>query len=444
MTSALSSSYLSALFTDDKVADLLSDRFMVRALLIVEGCLADAQGQLDLIPAEAAARISLTARALPIEPAVLAGGVLRDGHPVQALVDILREGLPPEAAGWLHFGLSAQDVMDAAQLLQVRSLMQVYEQRLDSLLARLAELMRRYRDAPQVVRRAGRIGGIQTFGYKVAGWRAPLLRQKQRLAALRPQLLSLAVGGLDGTQASLGPQAAALNAKLAELLKLEPGTMPAHNQRDGWAELASWLSLTSGLIGKMAQDIAQLSAPEIAELSEASAGGLASLGSLAPTQRGAPTLSHSLIALARHSAGQLPACHEALLCEQEGGAANWRLEWLALPVLLQTCGASLGLADRLIATLQIDEKAMAKRVAEQGDLLLADHYALAMSAHLPLPQAQVVVQQAAAQAADEGRALHEALAKASLLPLDWAALAQEQPWRSACQALIDRALEQDD
>lgn len=440
MTSALSSSYLSALFTDDRVSDLLSDRFMVRALLIVEGCLADAQGQLEIIPAEAAARISLTARALPIEPAVLAGGVLRDGHPVQALVDILREGLPPEAAAWLHFGLSAQDVMDTAQLLQVRSLLQVYEQRLDSLLERLAELMRQYRDAPQVVRRGGRISGIQTFGYKVAGWRAPLMRQKERLVALRPQLLSLAVGGLDGTQASLGPQAIALNEKLAELLKLEPGTLPGNNQRDRLSDLASWLSLTSGLIAKIAQDIAQLSAPEVAELAEAGVGGLASLGSLAPMQRGEPTLSHSLIALARHSAGQLPACQEALLSEQEGAAANWRLEWLALPVLLQACGASLGLADRLIATLQINEKAMEARVAEQGDLLLADYYALAMSAHLPLPQAQVVVQQAAQEAASEGGALHERLAKASLLPVDWAALSQEKPWLSACQAQIDRAL----
>ncbi len=440
MTSALTSSYLSAAFTDDRVSDLLSDRFMVRALLIVEGCLADAQGQLGLIPAEAAARISLTARSLPLEPAVLGGGVLRDGHPVLALSDILREALPPEAGAWLAFGVSPQDLMDSAQVLQVRSLIQVYEQRLEALIARLAELAQRFRDAPHLVRRDGAVAGVQTFGFKVLSWLEPLRRQQVRLEALKPRLLSLQLAGLDGTQASLGPQAESLTRKLAELLKLEAAPCAWTSQRDRWTELASWLAMTAGLIGKMGQDIVDLSAPGCGEVLEARAGGGAALGALSAAQSQRPLLSHSLVALARHSASQLPACFEALMSPQEGGGAPWRLEWLGLPVLLQTCGASLAIADRLIATLQVAPQVMADAVARYGDLLLADHYAMAMSQHPPLPQALAVVQQAAALAEQDGRSLSDVLAKSSLLPLDWQALSQAQPWLEPCQRQIDQVL----
>lgn len=440
MTSALTSSYLAPAFTDERVADLLSDRFMVRALLIVEGSLADAQGQLGLIPAEAAARISLTARSLPLEPAVLAGGVLRDGHPVHALTDILREALPPEAGAWLAFGVSPQDLMDNAQVLQVRSLLQVYEQRLEALIARLAELARQFRDTPQLVRRDGALAGGQTFGFKVLGWLEPLRRQQDRLAALKPSLLGLQLAGLDGTKASLGAAPESLINKLAELLKLEAPSSAWINQRDRWVDLASWLTMTSGLIGKMAQDIATLSAPGCGELIEARAGGLAAHGGLTAAQSQRPLLSQTLVALARHSASQLPACFETLMSEQDGGGAAWRLEWLGLPVLLQTAGASLALADRLIATLQVKPEVMAAAVKRCGDLLLADHYALAMSAHMPLPQALAVVQQAAGQAEREERALADVLANSSLLPLDWQALSQDKPWLEPCQAQVDRAL----
>ena len=435
MTNALASSYLSSVFTDDKVADILSDRFMVRAMLIIEGSLADAQGQLGIIPAEAAARISLTARQLPLDPSVLGGGMIRDGVPIPALIDILREALPPEAAPFVHYGATSQDIMDTATVLQHRAIITLIEERLKTLIDRLADLASQHQDSLMLARTHGQAAAPTTFGYKCVLWRDGLTRQQQRLSELKQRCLALQFGGAAGTQAAYGEQAQALGDKLAELLKLKNPLLPWHASRDRFVELGSWMATTTGALAKIAQDILLLSQSEVAEVAEGTGGSSSSM-----PQKSNPMLSEAIVALARHTATQMSGLHQAMIADHERATHAWQLEWMTLPEIIQAAGASLRLADRLVATLRVDPARMAQNLAEQQGFVLAEAASMALAQHMALPEAQKLVKEAVKAARSSGKGLFDVLKSMTDAPLDWDQLADPANALGQAQTLTKRAL----
>ena len=136
-----------------------------------------------------------------------------------------------------------------------------------------------------------------------------MLRQQRRLEELRPRLLVVQFGGAAGTLASLGERGLAVQKALAE--ELEPGvpSMPWHTQRDSLAELARWLSLVSGSLAKMAQDIILLVQTEVGEVRETadpSRGGSSTM-----PQKSNPIVSELIVAAARTNASLLSAIHQS-------------------------------------------------------------------------------------------------------------------------------------
>src|SRR5690606_8423987 len=113
---------------------------------------------------------------------------------------------------------------------------------------------------PMAARTWGQVSTPTTFGLRIAGWLAPLIRHRDRLAELRPRLLIVSCGGASGTMAAMGPQAREVQAALAEELGLGIPPKPWHAERDGIAELAGWLSLVTGSLGKMGADLRQMAA----------------------------------------------------------------------------------------------------------------------------------------------------------------------------------------
>src|SRR5690606_10847394 len=106
---------------------------------------------------------------------------------------------------------------------------------------------------------AGRTHGQQalpiTFGLKVAGWIAPLVRHVERIDQITPRLLIVQFGGAAGTLAALEDKGLRVTEELAKELKLGVPPVPWHAQRDSLVEFAGWLSLVTGSLGKMAEDI---------------------------------------------------------------------------------------------------------------------------------------------------------------------------------------------
>ncbi|HEU4579203.1 MAG TPA: lyase family protein, partial [Polyangiaceae bacterium] len=237
MTLVLSSAIFGPAFSDPAALALLDDAAYFRALLEVEEALARVQARLGMIPSEASTAITAAAATLELDASALAAGVLRDGIPMIALVKQLRAAVGGEAAQYVHWGATSQDIMDSATVLCARRVLQHMQWGLGRLFQELAALASAHRGSVMAARTHGQQALPTTFGLKVALWAAPLLRQQERLRQLLPRFAVLQLGGAAGTLAALGPRGPELVRQLAVELGLGAPELPWHTQRDGVVEL---------------------------------------------------------------------------------------------------------------------------------------------------------------------------------------------------------------
>jgi 3-carboxy-cis,cis-muconate cycloisomerase len=306
------------------------------------------------------------------------------------------------------------------------------------LIKNLAQLARRYRSSLM----AGRTHSQQAlpipFGLKVAGWLAPLLRHRQRLAELKPRLLVVQLGGAAGTLAALGELGRNVQAEVAADLNLGVPLMPWHSQRDSLAEVAGWLSLVSGSLAKMAQDVILLAQSEVGEVRESADPWRG--GSSTMPQKSNPIASELIIAAARTNASLLAAMHQALVQEHERASHGWQVEWLNLPPMFALTSAALDKAVFLSQHLVVDEDRMRQNVAASNGLMLAEAITFALVPFMSRAEAKQLVQESCQLALEQGRHLIDIVSEKTGAPVDWQALRDEAAYFGSAGAFITRVL----
>ena len=432
---AVPPSYLSRLLGDPEIETLLSGEAMLRAMLDAEAALAEAQGDLGEIPAEAAAAIARSARALTIDPLGLAEATERDGVPVPELVARLRHEVPEPHSQYVHWGATSQDILDTATALTLDSALELSGERLARVVHRLATLADGHRTTVMPARTRGQQATPTSFGLKAATWMLPLVRWRDRLPRLRAETLVVALGSASGTQAALGPNARGIEDAMARRLGLAILPLPWHVERDGLVEVGGWLAGVAGSLGKLAGDVAELASSEIGELRLAGAGGSSTM----PNKQN-PNRPEAIVALAQRAADLIGPLHRAALHDQERGGVAWFTEWLNLPALAVATGAALRHSESLLDELEVRDDRMRANVEASNGLLLAEAASFALAAHMPRAEAQTLVKAACEESLDGGRHLMEILAERSEAPVDWAALRDPALHLGQAEAMIGRAL----
>jgi 3-carboxy-cis,cis-muconate cycloisomerase len=444
MTTMLDSKIFGPLFGDNEINQLLTDEAYVRALVDVETALARAEARLGVIPSSAAEQICSRAQWNKIDIAALAKGTARSGVPMIALVQEIRKAVGTEAAPYVHWGATTQDIMDTACVLQHRAAIKLYKERLVELARHLSELANRHR----VTVLAGRTHGQQalpvSFGLKVVAWLAPLIRHAERLNEISPRLLVVQFGGAAGTLAALGDKGLAVMHGLAEELALGAPAMPWHAQRDNLVEFAGWLSLMTGSLAKMAQDIILLAQTEVGEVSESAEEGRG--GSSTMPQKTNPITSELILAAARTNASLLSALHQAQIQEHERATHGWQVEWLTLPQMIVFTGGALKHANYLAKNLQVDEGKMRENITRADDVILAEAAVFALAKAMPRAKADALVKKSCGIAVSEGKPLIEVVKNlaGSIISddtVDWQALAAPENYLGETERIIDRVLQ---
>ena len=366
----------SPLFSDADVAEQFSDALFVQYMLVVEAALATVQGRLGVIPAGTANQIVAVAGRLEVDFERLRSGVEKSGVPVIDLVRQLREQVGDDAVDFVHWGATSQDIMDTARVLQIRVALGSLESKLESVIRNLSRLADKHRHTLMAGRTHSQQALPITFGFKVAGWLAPLLRHRERLAEMKPRILVVQFGGAVGTLAALGESGTQVQEALATELDLNLSPIPWHTQRDNMAELAGWLSMLNGSLAKMAQDIILLAQSEVGELRESddSSRGVSST----MPQKNNPIVSELIITAARTNASLLASMHQAQVQEHERGTHGWQMEWLVLPQMFTLTATALNKALYLSKNLVVDEARMRENVVVSNGLILAEAISYAL------------------------------------------------------------------
>ena len=426
------------LFSDPELAEQFSDEQFVEYLIDVELALAEVQGAMGVIPQLAAQEINQVRNSLQVDFDKLQIETERAGFPVKELVRQLRQAVHSDTAMYLHWGATTQDIMDSALVLQLRGSTAILENKLKGVISNLIELIKQNRTTLMIGRTHGQQALPITFGLKAAGWLMPLARHFQRLKELEPRVFVVQYGGAAGTLAASAPSGPEVLINLAKKLNLHEALLPWHTQRDGLAEFANWLSMVSGSLAKMAQDIILLAQNEVGEIRETPDVSRGSSSTM-PQKRN-PVISELVIAVARSNAASLSAMHNAIIQEHERATHGLQLEWLHLPQMVALTGTALNKALYLSEHLQVNKNQMQKNVSQSKGLILAEAAEYALREHMEPADAKILVTRAVQLALVSDSHLIDELANETSIPIDWAKLKDEASYLGENELLINRVL----
>lgn len=379
------------LFSDPDLGSVMSAEAQLAAMVQAEAALARVQGRLGIIPADAAARIEAAARDLSPAPCDLIPAAATAGIAAQALVRVLKSACGDDG-GWAHFGATSQDIQDTGLMLQLREALRILGDRLATLDATLADKARDHADQPIPARTRFQIAAPTTLGAKIAVWRAPLARDRQRLGELRPRLLNVSLYGAAGTGAALAPRMAEVRRALADELGLGCPDVPWHAARDGIVELGGWLALVTGTLGKIGADLILLGQSETGEVSAGTGGGSSTM-----PQKSNPVAAEALVSLARLNAGGVGLLHQAMVHAQERDGTALAIEWQVLPDMITRTGAALRIAQGLADTLAPRLGRIAATFGRDRGLMLAEAAGFHLARHMPRAEALKIVGAALAE-----------------------------------------------
>ncbi|MYG53837.1 MAG: 3-carboxy-cis,cis-muconate cycloisomerase [Rhodospirillaceae bacterium] len=405
---------IAPLFSDPAVNAALTDEAAVAAMVRVEAALAAVQGRLGIISPDAAARICESLEDFSADFDAIGADAAVTGVPTVEFVAQLRRHVGGEAATYVHWGATSQDIIDTGFLLQAKTVLEIADRRLASIVAKLKALADAHRATPM----AGRTRSQQAlpigFGLKAARWAQPLIAHRARLKQLRPRVLQVQFGGAAGNLSALGPDGFAVADALADARGLAPAPAHSHVARGGIGALAAGLALVAGSLGKMGRDVSLMAMSEVGELADSAGGGSSTL-----PQKANPIAAETLMALASYTATQLAGVFQAAPQEHERGGPGWTAEWMLLPPMLAAAGGALRTADGMLDRLIVRPERMRANLEASNGLLLAEAASYALSAHMPRTEAQALVKAACREAADSGEHLIDLLRRTTGAPCDW-------------------------
>jgi 3-carboxy-cis,cis-muconate cycloisomerase len=336
-----------------------SDRAFVDAMLRFEAALARAQAAEGLIPESAAHSIVSSCKVELFDVAKIVRESGRAGSVAIPLVKALREAVGlfnADAAPFVHFGSTSQDVIDSAMALVTREAVALVEADLARAADALLRLAVTHAETPMLARTLMQPASVTSFGFKCVGWAAPLVRSRIRLREAAKHALQLQLGGAVGTLAQMKGQGPAVRKRMARELGLGDPGATWHTQRDEWVALGCELGLMTGSLGKVAVDIALLGQYEVAEVTEPSEPGRG--GSSAMPHKRNPVASMVAIAAAHRAPQRVAALLGAMPQQHERALGAWQAELGEWPQLLMSAHGSVRAMAGALPGLQVDAARM--------------------------------------------------------------------------------------
>ena len=378
-----------ASFSTSEFLDIFNDHARVQAWFDVEVALAKAQGQLGVIPEEAAQEISQKAVVENVDVSEIGQGISATAHPIVPAIRALEEICDNGAGEYIHYGATTQDVMDTGLVLQIKKSWPIILRDLTGIQDALIKLAKKHRSTPMVGRTHGQQALPLTFGYKCAVWVDEIGRQISRFKEAEARVLSGNITGAVGTMAAFGPKGREIQKIALDHLNLSVPNICWHSSRDRICELANLMTQISGSLGKIAREIYALQQVEFGELAEPHHHG--KVGSSTMPHKRNPAVVELAIGLSRLIRAQQVAITDAAFQEHERYSALLRIELAAVPEMMIYSGALLSKMRTVLEKLEVYPKRMRSNLDMLGGLLLSEKVMLALGEKIGKQTAHEVV-----------------------------------------------------
>ena len=403
-----------SLFYQNEVTEIFSDRAVVSYMIEAEGALAQAQAQVGVIPASAAIAISQIAQTAidQIDFDTLAVATSLAGNIaipfVKQLTAIVKQN-NEDAARYVHWGATSQDILDTACILQCRAAMTHVEALTHQCYRTALAQAEQYRAQVMIGRTWLQQGLPITLGHKFARWASAFYRDLARIEAMKARVFTAQLGGAVGSLASLQAQGTAVVHAYSVQLQLSVPSCTWHGERDRIVEVASVLAIVTGSLGKMARDWSLMMQTEISEVFEPAAKGRG--GSSTMPHKRNPVAAASVLAAANRVPVLMSSLYQSMVQEHERSLGGWHAEWLALPEIFQLCAGALERTLDVLQGMQVNTQNMQRNLEYTQGLIMAEAVMMALAPHIGRLQAHHLVEDACKTAVAKGVHLRDVIAE---------------------------------
>lgn len=403
-----------SIFYQPEVTEIFSDQSLLSYLMQVEVALAQAQAQVGVIPQTAVMVIEQVAAqgVANLDMAALAASAGLAGNiaiPFVKQFTALVKQADEDAARYVHWGATSQDILDTACMLQCRDALQHIEALLQHSYQVTLTRAEQYRHQVMIGRTWLQQALPITFGFKLARWASAFKRDLDRVQSMRARVLTAQLGGAVGSLASMQQQGEAVVQAFARQLNLSIPTCTWHTERDRFVEMAGNLALIVGGLGHMARDWSLMMQTEIAEFAEPTAAGRGGSSTMPHKQN--PVAAASVLAAAQRVPALMSSMYQSMVQEHERSLGAWHVEWLALPEIFQLCAGALQHTYNVLVAMQINTANMQRNLDCTQGLIMAEAVMMALAPKLGRLQAHHVVESACQQAIFQQRHLKEVVAE---------------------------------
>ena len=403
----MSSRVIDSLATTDALAAAFSDHTLLEAMCAFETALARAEASAGVMPQAAADAIGRAALGSDLDIDRIVAATRLHGTasiPVVEMIEARVSAVDPEAARWVHFGATSQDVFDTALVLCLRkawSSLEADHQRISDALAGLA---RDHAATVMLGRTLLQPATPITFGLKAAGWLGAVTRSWTRCVSAYEHATVLQFGGASGTLAALGSHGSEVEAALARELDLAIPDAPWHAHRDRLAAFVAACGIYTGTLGKIARDIALLMQHEVGEAFEPGGG-----SSTMPHKRN-PSGCAIVLAAASRLPGLVATMLATLGDEHERSVGGWHAEGAVVAEATQLTGAAQAAIAHVLENLTVDTARMRSNLDATRGVIFAERLRLAIAPAVGRATAADLVKTAVSTAQRSGRTLADVVA----------------------------------
>jgi adenylosuccinate lyase len=347
---------LIARYTREEMGRVWSDVNKYSKWLEVELAATETLAESGEVPKEAAAIIRARAK---VDAVRINEIEARVKHDVIAFTMNVGESVgDADAARWLHYGMTSNDVVDTAQALLIRDASRLIAEALAKFSEVLARRAQQFRNTPQIGRTHGIHAEPVTFGLKIANWYAENQRNIERFRDAAAQMRVGKISGAVGNAAHLGPE---IEERICQRLGLSVAPVASQViQRDRHAHYLSTLALIAATLEKIAIEIRHLQRTEVREAEEPFGG--EQRGSSAMPHKRNPVVCEQISGLARLVRSNMIAAFENIGLWHERDISHSSVERIILPDSTILIDYMLAKMTAVIADMRVFPERMKKNL----------------------------------------------------------------------------------
>ena len=389
---------------------VFSEESRIQNQMYVEAALARAHASLGTISEEDAKEITRVA-SLDVVSVDRIKEIEKDTrHDLMAMVKAMTEKCNGDAGKYVHLGATSNDIVDTATALQIKAALEIVLEDVDNFIYTLAVIAKRERDTLEIGRTHAQFAIPITFGFKIAGYIAEMLRHRQRIIECMPRACAGKMAGAVGTGAALGKNFFEIQRRVMTDLGLtyEPAATQVVG-RDRYTEVICLMANIATSIERYGTEIRNLQRSEIGEASEFF-DVKKQVGSSTMAQKRNPMNSENACALARVIRGFVTPTFESQVLWHERDLSNSSTERFTLPHVFILVDEILKKMNWIFEGLDVHRDKMLENIESSRGLVMAEPLMMKLTEKgIGRQDAHEIIRESSMIAEDQKRHLRDVL-----------------------------------